>query len=297
MTWGNWEATDLGFEQIIYEKRTRDAGGRVARVTINRPKSLNAISDSTIAELQKAFDDASNDPMVGAVIFTGAGDRAFCAGGDIKWEGERTRAQFFMDDAPNRMLRFCRKPVIAVVKGYAIGGGNHLAYSCDFTIAAENAVFGQNGPRIGSPADGYIVRYLTSVVGAKKAREMWMLCRKYNAAQALEMGLVNIVLPIDEVDDEADRWADEILSLNPTCIEILKATFDSEIDEMSGSFRRFVSLMAPAFPLGPEVLEAQAAFWEKRQPDFWSLRGGAPANGNGSGDGETVAGEAAAGRA
>jgi dihydroxynaphthoic acid synthetase len=239
---------------------------------IDRQTSLNAFNDHTVTELQAAFDDASNDPMVGVVMLTGAGDRAFCVGGDIKWEGVRSRAQFFMDDAPNRILRFCRQPVIAIVKGYAIGGGNHLAYTCDFTIAAENAIFGQNGPRIGSPADGYIVRYLTSVVGAKKAREIWMLCRKYNAAEALEMGLVNVVVPLEEADAEADRWADEILSLNPTCIEILKATFDSEIDEMAGTMRRFVSMMAPTFPLGPEVQEAQKAFWEKRAPDFWSLR-------------------------
>ena len=272
MTWADWERAELDLSDVVYEKRTRLAGGRVARIMINRPKSLNAFNDHTVSELQAAFDDASNDPMVGVVILSGAGDRAFCVGGDIKWEGVRTRAQFFMDDAPNRMLRFCRKPIIAVVKGYAIGGGNHLAYSCDFTIAADNAVFGQNGPRIGSPADGYIVRYLTSVVGAKKAREIWMLCRKYNATEALEMGLVNVVVPLEEADAEADRWADEILSLNPTCIEILKATFDSEIDEMAGTMRRFVSMMAPTFPLGPEVQEAQKAFWEKRAPDFWSLR-------------------------
>lgn len=282
MSWAEWEATDFEFTDIRYEKRARDAGGKVARVMIDRQKSLNAFNDHTVTELQAAFDDASNDPMVGVVVFTGAGDRAFCVGGDIKWEGVRSRAQFFMDDAPNRILRFCRKPIIAVVKGYAIGGGNHLAYSCDFTIAAENAIFGQNGPRIGSPADGYIVRYLTSVVGAKKAREIWMLCRKYDAAQALEMGLVNVVVPLEEIDAEVDRWADEILSLNPTCIEILKATFDSEIDDMSGSMRRFVAMMAPNFPLGPEVQEAQTAFWEKRSPDFWSMRGaGASASTNG----------------
>lgn len=272
MTWGEWEDTEFEFSDIRYEKRARLAGGKLARVMIDRQKSLNAFNDHTVTELQVAFDDASNDPMVGVVIFTGAGERAFCVGGDIKWEGVRTRAQFFMDDAPNRILRFCRKPVIAVVKGYAIGGGNHLAYSCDFTIAAENAIFGQNGPRIGSPADGYIVRYLTSVVGAKKAREIWMLCRKYDAKQALDMGLVNVVVPLADADAEADRWADEILSLNPTCIEILKATFDSEIDEMAGTMRRFVAMMAPNFPLGPDVVEAQSAFWEKRSPDFWSLR-------------------------
>jgi naphthoate synthase/2-ketocyclohexanecarboxyl-CoA hydrolase len=158
------------------------------------------------------------------------------------------------------------------VKGYAIGGGNHLAYCCDFTIAGENAIFGQNGPVVASPADSYIVRYLASVVGTKKAREMWMLCRKYTAKEALEMGLVNTVVPVDQVEAEVDKWADEILRLNPTCIEVLKATFDAELDEIAGTMRRYVQLMAPDFPLGPEVKEAQTAFWEKRQPDFWKFR-------------------------
>ena len=275
MPWQPWEQVgELAFNDIIYEKRTREAGGRMARITINRPQVRNAFTDKTVKELQRAFDDASNDRMVGVVVLTGAGDEAFCAGGDIKWEGERSRAQFFMDDAPNRMLRFCRKPVIAAIKGWAIGGGHHMAYFCDFSIAAENAKFGQNGPIVGSPADGYIVRYLTSVVGAKKAREIWMLCRRYTAQEALQMGLVNTVVPLDKMDAEVEKWADEILSKSPECIEILKATFDSEVDEMAGTMRRFVSMMYPNFPLGPEVQEAQKAFWEKRPPDFWKLRGG-----------------------
>ena len=273
MTWQAWEhITGSDFNDILYEKRTRDAGGRAARITINRPHVRNAFTDKTVKELMHAFDDASNDPMVGVVVLTGAGDEAFCAGGDIKWEGERSRAQFFMDDAPNRMLRFCRKPIIAAIKGWAIGGGHHIAYCCDFSIAAENAKFGQNGPVVGSPADSYIVRYLVSVVGAKRAREIWMLCRRYDAKQALEMGLVNTVVPLDQVDAEVDKWADELLSKSPECIEILKATFDSEIDEMAGSMRRFVSMMYPGFPLGPEVQEAQSAFFAKRKPDFWKIR-------------------------
>jgi len=275
MTWQAWETVDLGLKDVILEKKTRNAGGRLARVTINRPQVLNAFTDQTVEELVTAFDDASNDPQVGVVCLTGAGDKAFCAGGDIKWEAVRSRAKFFMDDAyTNRMIRFCRKPVIAAVKGWAIGGGNHLAYTCDFTIAGENAKFGQNGPVVGSPADSYIVRYLVSVVGAKKAREIWMLCRRYDAQEALQMGLVNTVVPVDQVDAEVDKWADEILGKVPQCIEILKATFDSEIDEMNGSMRRFVSLMYPQFPLGPEVREAQSAFFEKRQPNFWALREG-----------------------
>ena len=198
MGWHEWEVVE-GFEftDLRYEKKSRDGGGKLARVMINRPDSLNSFTDHTIEEMVAAFDDASNDGLVGVVVLTGAGDRAFSAGGDIKWEGVRTRAQFFMDEPLNRIIRFCRKPVIAAVKGYAIGGGNHLAYCCDFTIAAENAIFGQNGPVVASPADSYIVRYLVSVVGAKKARELWMLCRRYSAAEALEMGLVNVVVPIE----------------------------------------------------------------------------------------------------
>lgn len=273
MTWKEWEPVDgFNFDHLLYEKKERIAGGKVARVTFNRPDRLNAFTDHTVEELVEAFDDASNDDLVGVIILTGAGDRAFSAGGDIKWEGVRTRAQFFMDEPLNRIIRFCRKPVIAVVKGYAIGGGNHLAYTCDFTIAAENAVFGQNGPVVASPADSYIVRYAASVIGTKRAREMWMLCRKYNAQEALQMGLVNTVVPLDQVDAEADQWADEILGKNPTCIEILKATFDSEVDEMAGTMRRYVQMMAPKFPLGEEVKEAQEAFFEKRAPDFWGLR-------------------------
>lgn len=274
MGWQNWSTVEgFNFDDLLYEKKQRDGGGKLARVTINRPDSLNSFTDHTVEEMVEAFDDASNDRLVGVVVLTGAGDRAFSAGGDIKWEGVRSRAKFFMDEPLNRIIRFCRKPVIAAVKGYAIGGGNHLAYCCDFTIAGDNAIFGQNGPVVASPADSYIVRYLASVVGTKKAREIWMLCRKYNAEEALEMGLVNCVVPVGQVEAEVDKWADEILGKNPTCIEVLKATFDAEIDEMSGTMRRYVQLIAPDFPLGQEVKEAQAAFWEKRPPNFWQFRG------------------------
>lgn len=273
MTWQNWQPVEgFTFSHLLYEKRKRDAGGSVARVMINRPEVHNAFTDETVEQLEVAFDDASNDPQVGAVVFTGAGDKAFCAGGDIKWEGVRSRAKFFMTEPANRILRFCRKPVIAVVKGWAIGGGHHLAYCCDFTIAAENAKFGQNGPIVGSPADGYFVRYLVSVVGAKKAREIWMLCRRYDAQEALQMGLVNVVVPLDKIDAEVDQWCEDLLSKSPDCIEILKATFDSEIDEIAGTVRRFTASMYPRFPLGPEVKEAQTAFFEKRKPDFWKFR-------------------------
>jgi naphthoate synthase/2-ketocyclohexanecarboxyl-CoA hydrolase len=173
------------------------------------------------------------------------------------------------------MLRQCRKPVRAAVRGYAIGGGHHLAYMCDFTVAADNAIFGQVGPRIGSPADGYYVPYLTRVVGAKKAREMWMLCRRYNAQQALAMGLANAVVPLADLDAEVDRWCEEILALSPTCIEILKAAFDAETGLLEGAVGTqgiWSNLMYPEFFDSAEVKEAQQAFFEKRPPNFWQFR-------------------------
>jgi len=275
MGWTEWQKVKkFEFQDIIYEKKFLEDGNGpgVARITINRPQRLNSITNVTMDEMFRAFDDASHDPMVGVVILTGSGDRAFCTGGDIAWEEVGLREQFYWRYPPNHLLRLCRKPVIAVVKGYAIGAGNHIAYCCDFTIAADNAIFGQNGPRVGSPADGYLVAYLTRVVGAKKAREMWMLCRRYNAQRALEMGLVNVVVPLDKLDEEVDRWCEEILQLNPDCIEILKATFDSEIDYMVGSYGVLSRLMYPDWFDSEGLKEAQQAFKEKRKPDFWKFR-------------------------
>ncbi|MCL5044840.1 MAG: enoyl-CoA hydratase-related protein [Deltaproteobacteria bacterium] len=274
MAWEPWtRVAELDLRDIIYEKRRLQAGGGAARITINRPERLNAFTAHSVNEMATALDDASHDPEIGVVVLTGAGDRAFSSGGDVEWEaGGGLRRQFYHALPPNHFLRMCRKPIIAAVKGYAIGGGNHLAYCCDFTIAAENAIFGQNGPRVASPADGYPVAYLTRVVGAKRAREMWMLCRRYDARQALAMGLVNAVVPLDKLEEEVDKWCEEILALNPTCIEVLKATFDSDIDYLAGSFGRISSLMAPDFFEGPDPKEAAEAFFGKRKPDFWQFR-------------------------
>lgn len=274
MGWTTWErSSQFDFSDIIYEKKHHSAGGGVARITINRPDRLNAFTNHTVGEIAIALDDASHDPKIGVVVITGTGDRAFCSGGDIEWEAEGgLRRQFYHSLPPNHFLRLCRKPIIAAVKGYAIGGGHHLAYFCDFTIAADNAIFGQNGPRVASPADGYIVAYLTRVVGAKKAREIWMLCRRYKAEQALAMGLVNAVVPLEKLEAEVDSWCEEILAHNPTCIEVLKATFDSDIDYLAGSFGRLSSLMAPNFFEGPDPKEAADAFFNKRKPDFWQFR-------------------------
>lgn len=276
MTWSKWEkVSGLEFEDIIYEKkRNNELGGRVARITINRPQTLNAVTGRTQDEIWESVDDASRDTTVGVVVLTGAGNKAFCVGGDVKWEEKGGTRRILYGGYPtfNEHVRRCKKPTIAAVKGYAIGGGNHLAYCCDLTIAADNAVFGQNGPRVGSPADGWIVAYLLRVVGAKKAKEIWLTCRKYNAQEALRMGLVNNVVPLDELDEEVDKLSEEILSLSPTCIEILKATFDSEFDYFRSSMGSISKFMAPDFIDSAECKEAQQAFFEKRKPNFWQFR-------------------------
>ncbi len=256
------------FKDIIYEKKDG-----VARITINRPHVHNAVTDETMLEIIKAFHDATDDKTIGVVVLTGAGDKAFCAGGDINWEKNKGFPDIWDHyiDVHNA-IRNCLKPVIARVNGYAIGWGNHIAYYCDLTIAAEHAIFGQNGPRVGSPAGGYIVSYLVRVVGAKKAREMWYLCRRYTAREALEMGLVNAVVPMEKLDEEVDKWCQEILSMSPTCLKILKASFESEIDYMRHDPLSYQRMLAPDYFKTGEALEGQMAFLEKRKPDFSKFR-------------------------
>ncbi|MBI4571086.1 MAG: enoyl-CoA hydratase/isomerase family protein, partial [Chloroflexi bacterium] len=211
------------YQDIVYEK----AEG-MAKITINRPEVRNAFRPLTLSELQDAFADARDDREIGAVILTGAGTEAFCSGGDQRVRGE---GGYVGDDGIPRLnaldlqrqIRTLPKPVIAMVAGYAIGGGHVLHVVCDLTIAADNAVFGQAGPRVSSPADGYFVPYLTRVIGAKRAREMWMLCRRYTAHEALGMGLVNRVVPLDRLAQEVDKWCEELLALSPGCLEVLKA--------------------------------------------------------------------------
>jgi len=255
------------FEDLIYEKKYLDAGG-VARMTINRPERLNAFTGKTIRHMWECVYDLNLDPSIGVAILTGAGDKAFSSGGDVESEAEGEFEDTLFIQC-NKVILACKKPIIAVVKGWCIGGGNHMAYCCDFTIAAENARFGQNGPRVGSPATGWPVQYAIRVVGAKKAREMWMLCRRYDSRQALEMGLVNTVVPLDKIDEEVDKWCNEILEKSPTCIQLLKATFDDEFhyaryDETMNLQKR----MFPNFMQSEEQKEAQRAFLEKRRPNF-----------------------------
>jgi naphthoate synthase/2-ketocyclohexanecarboxyl-CoA hydrolase len=275
MTWTAWEKVP-GFEdltEVIYEKKYHtELEGGIARITINRPQRMNAFTDDTSEEMRGAFYDASSDPMIAVVVLTGAGDRAFCTGGDVAWEAAGgLEKSYWVGVTPDRWVRMCRKPVIAMVKGFCIGGGNHLAYHCDFTIAAENAIFGQNGPRVSSPADGHLVQYLVGTVGMKKAREIWMLCRRYTAQEALEMGLANKVVSLEGIEEEVDKWCEEILTLSPTCIQNLKATFDWEADRLT-DYGLTYAATCPEFFRTEEAREGGQAFLEKRKPQFWKIR-------------------------
>ena len=274
MSWTDWEQVQepgLDFAEIIYEKQFHsELGGGVARVSINRPEQYNAVTNVTVDEMFRAFYDANHDPSVGVIVLTSVGDH-FGTGGDVEWERWGLREAFYWRYPQNRLVQTSRKPVIAVVKGYCIGGSNHLAYCCDFTIAADNAIFGQAGPRVSSPADGSFVPYLVRVIGAKKAREMWMLCRRYTALEAERMGLVNQVVPLERLDSEADKWCEEMLRLSPGCLEILKATFDQELDGFS-EMGVISSQLYPDWFDSPEGKEGGAAFAEKRPPRFWDIR-------------------------
>jgi 2-ketocyclohexanecarboxyl-CoA hydrolase len=256
------------YKDILYEKR-----GQVAWITINRPKQYNAFTGDTLKELTLAFEDAGTDGGVGVVVLTGAGEKAFSAGGDVNWEKEGgLERQVLEPYLLHVTVSRCPKPVIARVNGYAVGGGNHLAYFCDFTVAAEHAIFGQNGPRVGSPAGGPIVSYLAAIIGQKRAREMWMLCRRYTAQQAQAMGLVNAVVPMEKLDDEVTRWCDELLALSPTCLKILKASFVAEFGHVLGQDDAIRRLVVDRQFWEGEQQEGARAFLEKRAPDFSRFR-------------------------
>ena len=267
--WQKVEGYD--YDDLIYEKKYFGTGG-VARMTMNRPAQLNAFTGDTLRHLWECIFDINADPSIGVVVLTGAGDKAFSAGGDVGAEAEGEFEDSVFVNC-NKIIIACKKPIIAAVKGWAVGGANHMAYCCDFTIAADNARFVQAGPRVGSPACGWPVQYAIRVIGAKKAREMWMLCRRFNAQEALAMGLCNTVVPLDKFDEEVDQWCMEILDKSPSCIQILKATFDDEFrvqrgDETMDTGRR----MFPKFMNSKEQKEAQNAFFEKRTPDFLKFR-------------------------
>jgi naphthoate synthase len=256
------------YEDIIYEK----SGDGIARVTINRPQVRNAFRPLTVSEMIDAFADAREDPDIGVVILTGAGAEAFCSGGDQKVRGDA--GYVGTDKVPRlnvldlqHLIRYLPKPVIAAVAGYAIGGGHVLHLVCDLTIAAENARFGQTGPRVGSFDAGYGAGLLARTVGQKKAKEIWFLCRQYNAQQALEMGLVNTIVPVDQLQEEAVGWAREILALSPTALRFLKAAFNADSDGLAG-IQQLAGDATRLFYMTEEGQEGKNAFLEKRKPDF-----------------------------
>lgn len=259
------------YQDILYEHGAEDASG-IAKVTINRPEVRNAFRPETVMEMIDAFSHARDDASIGVVLLTGAGKEAFCSGGDQRVRGHG--GYVGADRIPRlnvldlqRLIRVIPKPVIALVAGYAIGGGNVLATVCDLTIAADNAIFGQTGPRVGSFDAGYGSTYLARIVGHKKAREIWYLCRQYTAQQALEMGLVNAVVPVDQLEEEGVRWAREILEKSPLAIRLLKAAFNADTDGLAG-LQQLGGDATLLYYLTDEAKEGRDAFLEKRRPDF-----------------------------
>ena len=254
------------FTDLLYK-----VDNAVATIAINRPDRLNAFTGHTIEELSRAVAMAAQDRAVGVIVMTGVGDRAFSAGGDVHWEASGGLEGH--DWHLGQEIVDCPKPVIARVSGYAIGGGHHLAYFCDFTIAADHSIFGQNGPRVGSPAGGYVVSHLASIVGHKRAREIWMLCRRYNAKQALEWGLINAAVPVAELDAEVARWCDELLALSPTVLRTVKASFRNHMQSyMDKNVSDVLRKVSPNYFETGEQQEGANAFLEKRKPDFKPYR-------------------------
>ena len=246
--------------------------GRTAIVTINRPDRYNAFRSRTIDELIDAFRTAWADRSVRCVILTGAGDKAFCSGGDVKQRAETGdygpgRSGMFEVDYFHKLIRDIPKPVIAAVNGLAIGGGHVFHVLCDVTIAAEHARFGQAGPRVGSFDAGFGSTYLARVVGEKRAREIWYFCRQYSAAEAERWGLVNKVVPGDQLMAEARAWADEVAAKSPTAIRFLKHSFNTDTEHQAG-LANMATAALELFVRTPEGMEGAAAFAEKRQPDF-----------------------------
>ena len=248
----------------------------LATITINRPDRMNAFRARTVDELIACLKRAWADRAVGAVCLTGAGDRAFCTGGDQKQRAETgdygpSESGLFEVEYLHRLVREIPKPVIAAVNGYAIGGGHVLHVLCDLTIAADTAVFGQTGPRVGSFDAGFGTSYLARIVGEKRARESWFLCRRYDAATAERWGLVNAVVPAAELKAEVRRWADEILALSPTALRFVKASFNAETEHLAGVGQLAFTGLG-VFVGSDEAQEGVRAFTEKRPPDFGRYR-------------------------
>ncbi len=266
-----WEAT-LSYEDVLYEVE----GGR-ATITINRPDRLNAFRVQTIAELCQAFEAAADDEAVGVIVFTGAGERAFCVGGDVR-EPTRTAAEkrglHHLHDRLAVAIRNNGKPIIVRVRGYCIGGGNELNVLCDLTISGASGRFGQAGPRIGSAPLWWGCQLMPAVVGEKKAREILYLTRQYSAEEALGMGLVNAVVPDEELDAEVDRWCTEILRRSPQGLRLAKIALNAATDQLYSAVQHGLELVALNHVWGPEPKEGIASFQEKRPADWRKFRDG-----------------------
>jgi len=263
-----WEScgshTDINFEK---------SNEGIAKITINRPEVRNAFRPLTVREMRAALNDAREDTKIGVIILTGEGEKAFCSGGD-----QRIRGSAGYEDSETghlrlnvldfqREIRTCPKPVVAMVAGYAIGGGHVLHVMCDLTIAADNAIFGQTGPKVGSFDGGYGSSYLARMVGQKKAREIWFLCRQYTAQQALEMGMVNTVVPLEKLEEETLLWSREMLQHSPMALRCLKSALNADCDGQAG-LQELAGNATMLFYMSEEGQEGRNAYLEKRKPDF-----------------------------
>jgi naphthoate synthase/2-ketocyclohexanecarboxyl-CoA hydrolase len=261
--WGDWvEVEGFAFEHVRYEQRQRVRGGGVARIVLNRPERMNALTTDMFQAIVDALRDAGRNSRIGAIVITHEGPH-FGVGGDLAG-GVR-----FPIPPVDDTIKQCLKPVIAAVRGYVIGAHNHMAYTCDFTIAGESAVFGQNGPRVGSPASGYMVAQSAHVMGMKRGRELWLRCRQLTAQEALEAGLCNTVVQDRLVPAEVDRWCDDLLDLVPYCLAACKQSFEA-IDMPLHHSDAFLGMIEPNLFGQLEAREAIQAFTERRKPNYWS---------------------------
>jgi len=267
----NWKISG-SYKDIIYEKMDG-----IAKISINRPEVRNAFRPETVTEMYDAFVDAREDPEIGVILLTGIGPAkdgkyAFCSGGDQRIRGDKgykagNGVQRLNVLDLQKLIRSISKPVIALVAGYAIGGGHVLHLVCDLTIAADNAIFGQTGPKVGSFDGGFGASYLARIVGQKKAREIWYLCRQYNAKEAEAMGLVNKVVPVEQLEAEGVQWANEILEKSPLAIRLLKSAFNAELDGQAG-IQELAGNATLLYYMSEEAQEGKKAYLEKRKPDF-----------------------------
>jgi naphthoate synthase len=278
----DWRPGGGDYQDIRYEladmtpnaaARAEPARSRIAKITIDRPEVRNAFRPETVVELSDAFERAREDTEVGVIVLTGEGPLAFCSGGDQRVRGDAgyvaagaAVGRFHVTDLHLQMRRL-PKPVVAMVAGYAIGGGHVLHVVCDLTIAADNARFGQTGPQVGSFDGGFGASLLAAQVGSKKAKEIWFLCRQYSAAEALDMGLVNTVVPLEELEEETVRWCREMLALSPFSLRLLKASFNAAQDGLAG-IQQLAHDANLLFYMSDEAQEGRDAYREKRPPDF-----------------------------